>query len=140
MLIDDGKGIFQIIEARPMKSIPGFILSLISAVIYAYLLIVFIFNGPSLSISNDVLSALVGSLLIIILLPFIIALIIASIVACILTILGTILTGVGKTKAGGTLVIVGAAIGFFFALNVWLIPLIVGIVGGILAIVQGRNK
>lgn len=122
-----------------MKSIPGFILSLISAVIYAYCLIVFIVKGPTLAISGSGLAEAVGALFLVLLTPFILILVMMSIVACILTILGTILTGVGKTKAGGILVIVGSAIGFFFAITVYLIPLIVGIVGGILAIVQGRD-
>jgi hypothetical protein len=122
-----------------MKSIPGFILSLISAGLYAYVLITIFMRGPLQFISESLVGAFVGVLLSIVLLPIIIILFIMGIVACVLTIVGSALTGASKTKAGGVLVIVGAAIGILFAWTMYMIPLFVGIAGGIVTLVQGRK-
>jgi hypothetical protein len=125
-----------------MKSIAGFILSAVAAVLYVIILFILVHGGFNLTTgTNSLLGALAGALvLLVILLPLLIILVIVSLAGIVLVVIGTILTGAGKTRAGGIITIVGSAIGFLLSFMFYFVPLGLGIAGGIVAIVQGRNR
>ncbi|MEX2680013.1 MAG: hypothetical protein Q6373_000295 [Candidatus Sigynarchaeota archaeon] len=121
-----------------MKAIAGTIVSIGAAVLYSILCMMFALVDPLifLEAAGTLVEGLVMFLLTIAFLPILIFLKVLAIVVFGLVITGAILTAVGKTKPGGIIMIVGSAVGCFFALFWYFIPLAVGITGGILTLVN----
>lgn len=119
---------------------PAFALSFIAAMTYTFVMITVSLLGPSWLLDDGILEVFLGLFLLIILWPFVIAILLLGTAATILTIAGMSFIAAGKHRPGGIMVIVGSALGFFIALPVYLIPLIAGLLGGILAITHANDQ
>ncbi|MBN2152393.1 MAG: hypothetical protein JW839_13155 [Candidatus Lokiarchaeota archaeon] len=119
-----------------MRAIAGSIVSTVAAVLYVIVVIQFALIEPSVleADPDNFFEALIWLLMAIAFMPLHWVFIVVGIVVCGLIISGTILVGLGKTKPGGILVIVGSGVGCIASMLWYFIPLAVGITGGILAL------
>jgi hypothetical protein len=119
-----------------MRAIAGTIVSAGAAVLYSIVSLMFVFMDPLVLLyaAGGVIEGFVLFILTIAFLPFIMFFKVIAIVVFALVITGAILIGLGKTKPGGIIMIVGSAVGGLVSWLWYFIPLAVGITGGILAL------
>ncbi len=119
-----------------MRAIAGLIVSTVAAVLYG--IVCFQFATLDLTVflaaADNLIEALVLLLVTIMFVPFYWFFVVIGIIVVCLVVTGTVLTGVGKTKAGGIITLVASVVGFLVCWIWYFIPLAVGVVGGILAL------
>ena len=103
-----------------MQAKIGFILSIIAMALNAIIFLVLIFDPLSLPFR-------LFAVLIVLLLSPLVIIVLAMLVV------GVVLIGTGRTKAGGVIMIVFSCVSVFFAMESFFIPLVLGIIGGVLA-------